>query len=147
MIPVKRPIISVSKAVEMNKAVWFSPWGSGVCDAKDFHIKPPSQHLPLRAQGGVYRLPVHRDEAGGATNDSEQLAAIEEDSKPEQEETAETPLMSSGFKRSLVAEQRRDDREARCLEQMVEGEFADHAGRTPWAPTTPSDQERRFGDC
>eukprot|EP00975_Prorocentrum_lima_P020148 4242007-Prorocentrum_lima.AAC.1 len=60
-MPVKRPIISVSKAVEMNKAVWFSPWGSGVCDAEEFHLKPPSQYLPLRPDGGVYRLPVDCD--------------------------------------------------------------------------------------
>eukprot|EP00975_Prorocentrum_lima_P002103 456046-Prorocentrum_lima.AAC.1 len=80
----------------MNKAVWFSPWGSGVCDAGDFHLKPPSQHLPLRADGGFYRLPVDCG-ARGATRDFEQLAAIAEEAYQPEHNKEKPPLMSSGF--------------------------------------------------
>ena len=91
---VVRPVMSVSKAVNSGKAVWFAPGSSGVIDAEHFHLNLSSDYLPFEQRKGVYEVGVQPVERMKAERPIDMLAPVElVDGVDEQQEKTTNKLL------------------------------------------------------
>eukprot|EP00971_Amphidinium_carterae_P348609 6490591-Amphidinium_carterae.1 len=63
-LDVARPTCFVGKCVTAGYAVWFTPNGSGMCEASMFEHSIHGPYIPLSMVLGVYEVPVHALRAG-----------------------------------------------------------------------------------